>query len=79
MQRTRTSRELAHRESDGIEVSLLWRPLDNRLTVAVADGRTGDAFELTARPENALDAFHHPFAYAALGGIARRTTETLVA
>ena len=63
-------RELAHRESDGIDVSLRWSSMDNRLTVAVADERTGDAFELTAHPENALDAFYHPFAYAAFSGIA---------
>ncbi len=74
-----TMRELAHRESDGIEVSLLWSRADNRLTIAVADGRTGDAFELTAHPENALDAFYHPFAYAALSGIAYGTAAEALA
>jgi hypothetical protein len=57
-------RELAYRACDGLEVALLWTPADNRLTVAVADARTGDSFELSTRPETALDAFHHPFAYA---------------
>jgi hypothetical protein len=58
------TRELAYRAGDGLKVALLWRQADNRLTVSVADSRTGDSFELPARPENALDVFHHPFAYA---------------
>jgi hypothetical protein len=58
------TRELACRAGDGLEVVLLWSQVDNRLTVSVADSRTGDSFELPARPENALDVFHHPFAYA---------------
>jgi hypothetical protein len=45
---------------------LLWRQADDRLTVSVADSRTGDSFELPARAENALDVFYHPFAYAAV-------------
>jgi len=35
----------------------------------VSDSRTDQSFELTAHPENALDVFHHPYAYAALQGI----------
>jgi hypothetical protein len=56
--------ELACRARDGLKVVLLWRQADNRLTVTVADSRTGVSFELPARPENALDVFYHPFAYA---------------
>lgn len=59
------SRELAARESDGIQVLLLWHPDENAVTVSVEDARVGERFELAVAPERALDAFHHPFAYAA--------------
>lgn len=59
------AQELAHRRNDGIDVSLLWRKQTGELTVSVCDERTGNVFELRARPENALDVFNHPYAYAA--------------
>ena len=59
-------RELDHRRSDGIDVTLLWRPSDNQLVVAVSDAKTGRAFEIGVDPAHSLDVFHHPFAYAAL-------------
>jgi hypothetical protein len=59
------TRELAARESDGIHVSLLWHPPENSLTVSVEDARLGDRFQLAVAPDRALDAFYHPFAYAA--------------
>jgi hypothetical protein len=59
------TRELAARESDGVSVRLLWHPPENALTVSVEDGRLGDRFHLAIAPERALDAFYHPFAYAA--------------
>jgi hypothetical protein len=58
-------RELAARESDGINVRLLWHPVDNALTVSVEDARVGHRFRLAVAPERALDAYYHPFAYAA--------------
>jgi hypothetical protein len=58
-------RELAARESDGIHVVLLWHPDHDELTVSVEDVRVGDRFQLAVAPEHALDAFNHPFAYAA--------------
>ena len=58
-------RELAVRESDGIHVLLLWHPNENALTVSVEDARLGDRFQLAVAPDRALDAFYHPFAYAA--------------
>jgi hypothetical protein len=60
-----SARELAARERDGISVRLLWHPHENAVTVSVEDARLGDCFELAVAPERALDAFHHPFAYAA--------------
>ena len=62
---TPQTRELAARDSDGIHVLLLWHPRENGLTVAVEDARVGDRFQLAVAPDRALDAFYHPFAYAA--------------
>jgi hypothetical protein len=62
---TTQSRELAARESDGIHVLLLWHPAENELTVSVEDARIGDRFLIAVAPERALDAFYHPYAYAA--------------
>jgi hypothetical protein len=62
---TPQTRELAVRDSDGIHVRLLWHPEDNELTVSVEDERVGDRFQLAVAPDRALDAFYHPFAYAA--------------
>jgi hypothetical protein len=58
-------RELAHRASDGIEVSLFWGPSADRVTVEVFDSRFSEGFEFEVDGCDALDAFHHPFAYAA--------------
>ena len=58
-------RELASRTSDGISVLLLWHPREDSVTVSVADARSGEYFELPVERDRALDAFHHPFAYAA--------------
>jgi hypothetical protein len=60
-----TALELASRASDGISVLLLWHPDDNALTLSVEDARAGDRFQLAVAPDRALDAFYHPFAYAA--------------
>jgi hypothetical protein len=59
-----TTRELAYRANDGVEVALLWRPSDDRLTVVVEDMKADERFELEARADNALEVFYHPFAYA---------------
>jgi hypothetical protein len=63
--KTVPTRELAARESDGVHVLLLWDPIDNALTVSVEDSRVGGRFQLAVAPDRALDAFYHPFAYAA--------------
>ena len=49
MQTATTYRELAHRAGDGVEVSLLWRPSDGRLTVLVDDEKADERFSLEAR------------------------------
>jgi hypothetical protein len=58
------TRELAYRASDGVAVSLHWDPTDDGLTVRVEDTKAETAFVLEARPDNALDVFYHPYAYA---------------
>jgi hypothetical protein len=55
--------ELDYREADGIEVTLSWRPLDGAVLVSVVDVKHETAFQLQVEPHDALDAFHHPFAY----------------
>jgi len=62
-------RELAHRVSDEVEVMLTWHPVTGELTVSVSDRRTGGYFEVAAAPDNALDVFEHPYAYAAFRGL----------
>jgi hypothetical protein len=57
--------ELAHRTSDGIDVYLFWNEPTSRVTVSVLDARTDDGFELEVDGRHALDAFNHPYAYAA--------------
>jgi hypothetical protein len=58
-------RELAHRASDGIEITLFWSKPSNRVTVAVLDTRLGEGLEFDVDGSAALDAFTHPYAYAA--------------
>ena len=58
-------RELAQRTSDGIEVTLFWSRPGNRITIAVVDTRSDEALEFEVDGTAALDAFNHPYAYAA--------------
>ena len=58
-------RELAQRADDGIEVTLMWCTVGNRVKIVVADERTGEQFEVEVRKSEALSAFYHPFAQAA--------------
>jgi hypothetical protein len=58
--------ELSSRSENGIDVALLWRRCDDAAIVVVVDRRTGEAFFLDVdENDNALDMFHHPYAYAA--------------
>jgi hypothetical protein len=64
-----TTRELDYRSNDGLEVTLLWQPETDRITVRVFDGKSGDDFDLTVDRADAMDAFKHPYAYAASRGV----------
>jgi hypothetical protein len=58
-------RELAHRSGDGLEVSLLWDPRDDSLSVRVKDTREGARFDIPVVDAKPLEVFEHPFAYLA--------------
>jgi hypothetical protein len=58
-------KELAHRSADGLEVSLLWDPLDNWLSVRVTDTRANERFEIPVGDAKPLEVFEHPFGYLA--------------
>jgi hypothetical protein len=57
-------RELAHREQDGLEVTLFWDARSNDVSIEVVDQRDESSFRLPVAGHRALDAFHHPYAYA---------------
>jgi hypothetical protein len=55
--------ELDYRSAHGVEVTLLWHPTRNTVTVEVHDRKAGECFRLSVDRDKALDAFHHPYAY----------------
>jgi hypothetical protein len=57
-------RELDHRSNEDVEVTLLWSAQTDRVFVLVLERRTEALFRFEVAPAKALDAFHHPFAYA---------------
>jgi hypothetical protein len=59
----RAPRELDHRESNGVAVTLLWHEGSDRVVLRVVDSDTDEEFELAVPGRDALDAFHHPYAY----------------
>jgi hypothetical protein len=59
-------RELDHRETDGVSVTLLWYEQSNRVVVHVADSDTGEELDLEVAGRDALDAFRHPYVYRVL-------------
>ena len=58
-------RELAHRVSGGMAVTLYWSADDNRTSVEIYHAATEQTLDFTVPAEHALDAFHHPFAHLA--------------
>jgi|RhiMetdeSRZDD1v2_1073273.scaffolds.fasta_scaffold3044575_2 hypothetical protein len=74
--------ELAARESNGVAVVLYWSRPTNLLVVTVADAQTGERLSFVLQDgESPLDAFYHPYAYAAVRGLAdsepRRSLEVV--
>ena len=71
---TRPRRELAHRSSDGMDVTLVWtqgdgRDREDKVVVCVCDSRAGAYFEIEAEPCLALDVYRHPYAYRSLSTV----------
>ena len=60
------TRELAQRLSGTVEVLLLWQPEGDQVELSVHDLATDAGFHLDVAPANAMDAFYHPYAYAAM-------------
>ena len=65
MEPATAKRELAHRASNGVNVSLFWTKVGDLLTLEVYDERLDEFFELEVPKDRALDAFHHPYVYLA--------------
>ena len=57
--------ELAQRRNDGLEITLLWARDDDSVHVTVLNERTGRTVAFPVDRTRALEAFYHPFAYAA--------------
>ena len=58
-------RELDARQGDSLDIRLLWDPATNDVVITVEDFRTDEFLIVPVDPADALEAFHHPFAYAA--------------
>ncbi len=56
-------RELDHRSGDGIDVSLLWDPVTDGVSIQVVDTRSGEILAFPVAADEALTAFHHPYAF----------------
>ena len=67
---------LADRKNARVQVTLLWAEDTNEVAVLVRDRGSHDQFELRLEPgTNALDAFEHPYAYAAWRGVDYRLAD----
>jgi hypothetical protein len=56
-------RELAHRASSDVEVTLYWSPVDDSTSIEVWQLASNQRLSFAVAGEDALDAFHHPFAH----------------
>ena len=58
------TRELAQRLTGSVEVLLLWHPDIDLVELSLQDRATGGGFQVDDAPEDSIDAFYHPYAYA---------------
>jgi hypothetical protein len=63
------TRELAERTSSGTLVRLFWRQGTRELWVEVWEPEFDVTIVIPAEPEQALETFQHPYAYAASHGV----------
>jgi len=78
MAATSVRRELAHRKTNGVSVSLYWESVGDTLLLEVYDEGSDEYFEVDVPRNRALDAFHHPYVYRARD-LAKRITEPVAA
>jgi hypothetical protein len=58
-----TIHELNYRNNNGIEVFLLWDSATGQTFISVSDVSSETEETFAVAPENAADAFAHPYAY----------------
>ena len=58
-------RELAHRRSANLEVTLLWHRRSRRVWISIYDFANDEQRAVLVPHDRALDAFNHPYAYLA--------------
>jgi hypothetical protein len=71
-------RELDCRWTNGIQVRLLWRQSDGRVSVSVTDTTSRESFCIDVPDgERPREVFYHPFAYAAHQRVERDLSDGL--
>jgi hypothetical protein len=70
-------RELAQRTSSGTLMRLLWLQGTRELWVEIREPELDVTVVIAAEPERALEAFYHPYAYAAARSAFRQSAEPL--
>lgn len=66
------TRELARRKTGAVEIALFWHMVTDSLSVSVKDASNGTEFQLVVDAAEAMDVFHHPYAYASSRGVEYR-------
>jgi hypothetical protein len=61
-----TRRELANRSANGIDVTLTWDSAAGSVAIEVFDNNNSKAKTFAVRPDQAMNAFRHPYVYAGL-------------
>ena len=64
-------RELDFRESNGLEVSLLWNAPTDAVSVHVFDTGSNETFETEVPRDLAREAFFHPFTFIRARGMTK--------
>jgi hypothetical protein len=72
-------RELAERTSNGTLMRLFWLQGTRELWVEIYEPEVDMAIVIPVEPERALEAFHHPYAYAATHSVLPLAAEPFAA
>jgi hypothetical protein len=65
---TEATRDLAHRISGGMEVTLYWCVEDDSIHIELRQPAPAESIGFPVARERALDAFYHPFAHVPAAG-----------